>query len=72
MSKADSDIKNQVLTDYLILKREAIKKYTTLNHWSGLNTLKTLVSSIPLSNENYERADKIINRIENIEADSKN
>lgn len=70
MSNAASDIKNQVLTDYLILKREAISLHTKNYPWAGLNKLKTLISGIPLSQENYKRADEIINAIEKIEGDS--
>ena len=70
MSNVGSDIKNQVLSDYLILKREAISLYTKNYPWAGLNKLKTLISGIPLSVENYKRADEIVNSIEKIENDS--
>lgn len=69
-NEIEMEIKNQVLSDYFILKREATGLYANRLFFEGLDKLKTIISGIPLSQENYERADEIITQIDKIESDS--
>ena len=39
-------------------------------YWMGLDEFRTLMSGIPLSEENYVKADEIIAEIDKIESDS--
>jgi len=66
LKDSDSDIKNQVLSDFLFHRKQAIQ-LKNLGHFSlGLNELATLLSGTPLSSESYAQADEIIREIDKI------
>jgi len=66
MSNSDSDIKNQVLSDFLFHRKQAIR-LKNMGHFSlGLNELTTILSGTPLSFENYAQADEIIEEINKV------
>ena len=64
------DLKSQVLNDFLVHRREAIRLKNLGAYWYGLDEFRTLLSGVPLKEENYEEADKIIELIDTIESES--
>jgi len=66
----DSDIKNQILSDFLFHRKEAINLSNNGWPWMGLDELRTLLSNVPLSPKNYDEADNIIEVIDEIERGS--
>ena len=69
-SNSDSDIKNQILSDFLFHRKQAINLSNNGWPWMGLDELRTLLSNVPLSIENYAEADEIIGGIDEIERGS--
>ena len=69
-NNADSDIKNQVLSDLLFHRKQAIDLSNNGWPWKGLDELRTLLSNVPLSPESYKEADNMIALIEEIERGS--
>ena len=67
---SDSDIKNQILSDFVFHRKQAINLSNNGWPWMGLDELRTLLSNVPLSPENYKEADKIIEVIDVIERES--
>ena len=67
---SDSDIKNQMLSDFLFHRKQAINLSNNGWPWMGLDELRTLLSSVPLSPDNYDEADKIMGVIDEIERGS--
>ena len=65
-----TEVKNAVLTDYLYLRRQAIEIKRNGQPWEALLSMKTVISGIPLSTDNYERADKLTKLIDSIELTS--
>ena len=69
-TKQNIDLKTQVLNDFLVHRREAIRLKNLGEHWMGLDEFRTLMSGVPLSKENYAKADEVIKEIDKIESDS--
>jgi len=63
---SDSDIKNQVLSDFLFHRKQAIQLKNMGQFSLGLNELTTILSGTPLSPESYDQADEIIKEIDQI------
>lgn len=71
MSKRnEAELKNAVLADYLMLKRGAIEAKRSGNPWLGLLDLKTLICSVPISDESKPKKKEIIDIIEKIQSNS--
>ena len=62
----EKDLKNQVLSDFLMLKRDARELYDYGQHWPALLKLKTFVSDLVLEDDEYEKVDKLIGIIDEL------
>jgi len=67
---AVTDIKNQILSDYLTFRKDLIFMKYGNYYWEACDRLRTLLCGMPISQENIDWRSKIIGFIDKVEADS--
>ena len=61
--KKDLELKSQVLNDFLLLRRDAIKSLYDGRPWDALERLETITYGLPLADfDNYVRLDEILKK----------
>ena len=67
---AVTDIKNQILSDYLNFKKDLIFMKYGNYYWEACDRLRTLLCGMPISQKNIDLRSKIIGVIDKVETDS--